>query len=76
MLQKLFWIFIAALQFLFITLKLTGHLSWGWFGVLSPILLPSMVAGVVLTLMCLLGGLGYIIDFNEIQKLLKKNNLK
>ena len=29
---------------IFITLKLTGHISWSWWWVLSPFWLPVMVA--------------------------------
>ena len=30
--------FIHILVLIFITLKLTGHIDWGWFWVLSPLI--------------------------------------
>jgi hypothetical protein len=38
-----FW---DALILLFVGLKLTGHITWSWFWVLSPITIPFIVAVV------------------------------
>jgi len=37
--------FLSLLCILFIGLKLTGHITWSWFWVLSPILVPLMLIG-------------------------------
>lgn len=39
--------FIDALQLLFIALKLTGHINWNWWLVLSPIVV-TVVIGIVI----------------------------
>jgi uncharacterized protein (DUF983 family) len=53
--------FGGLLAILFIGLKLTGHIDWSWWWVLSPLWLPPAVllaiAGVILAL-ALLGLLG------------------
>jgi hypothetical protein len=46
--------FCGALAILFITLKLTGHIDWSWWWVVSPIWLPF----AVLLGLALLGLLG------------------
>lgn len=41
--------FLGILQLIFITLKLTGHITWSWFWVLSPIIFSwALVAAIVL----------------------------
>lgn len=35
--------FLPLLTIVFITLKLTGYITWSWFWVLSPILIPTML---------------------------------
>lgn len=45
--------FCGLLTILFIALKLTGHIEWGWLWVLSPLWIPaaivlSIVAAVVI----------------------------
>ncbi len=46
--------FLGLLQIVFITLKLTEHITWSWWLVLTPTLIPAamvtMVLGVVLML--------------------------
>lgn len=34
------------LGLIFITLKLTGHITWSWWWVLAPFWIPVIVAGV------------------------------
>lgn len=36
--------FLPLLAILFIGLKLTGHIDWHWFWVVSPILIPLVIA--------------------------------
>lgn len=43
--------FIEILTIVFITLKLTGFISWSWWWVLSPILIPLMILIVALSLL-------------------------
>lgn len=35
--------FCGALTILFIGLKLTGHINWGWLWVLSPLWIPTAI---------------------------------
>lgn len=44
------YIDVTLLQTLFIGLKLTGYLTWGWFWVLSPVWVPLTIL-VSLTLL-------------------------
>lgn len=41
---------LGLLTILFIGLKLTGIISWSWFWVLSPVLIPKGLAIVILIL--------------------------
>ena len=47
--------FLGILTLIFITLKLTGHIAWSWWWVLSPLWIPvgivlliAIIAGIVL----------------------------
>ncbi len=53
--------FAGMLALVFITLKLTGHIDWSWWWVLSPIWIPFVIAGavVVVILACALGATIY-----------------
>lgn len=67
---------LGVLQIIFITLKLTGNIDWGWHWVLSPILLPIgivLVGGVIygLALLALIG-LG-VRTYEEVLKKTKKD---
>lgn len=46
---KIYLPFLPILTLIFITLKLTGHIGWSWFWVLSPMLIPFLI-GVILAL--------------------------
>ena len=35
--------FVGPLTIVLITLKLTGHIDWSWFWVLSPLLIPVFI---------------------------------
>lgn len=41
--------FAAILTLIFITLKLTGYVAWGWFAVLAPLWIVFLV-GILLAL--------------------------
>lgn len=43
--------FLTLLTILFIGLKLTGFISWSWFWVLSPFIIPACIALLVIVLM-------------------------
>lgn len=45
--------FMEALFLLFLGLKLTGHVDWSWFWVLSPVWIPAVF---VIVLLCLAFG--------------------
>lgn len=49
-----FSIFLGMLTILFIGLKLTGFISWSWFWVLSPIILPIIVVFIIFLIMLLI----------------------
>jgi len=40
-------IFLTLLTILFIGLKLTKHIDWSWWWVLSPIWIPAIIAVIV-----------------------------
>lgn len=40
--------FTGLLTILFVGLKLTGHLDWSWWWVLSPLWIAGLLAGVAL----------------------------
>lgn len=46
-------IFVPGLTLLFIGLKLTGHITWSWLWVLSPLWLSAAVAVAVVVVMFL-----------------------
>lgn len=51
--------FLGLLTLIFITLKLTRHIFWDWFWVLSPILFPLgvvMVIGIIFLSIVLVRG--------------------
>lgn len=39
--------FLSVLCLLFIGLKLTGHIDWSWWLVLCPIVVESVIAGLM-----------------------------
>lgn len=41
--------FVGLLTIVFITLKLTGHIDWSWWWVLSPIWIVALVVLVILS---------------------------
>lgn len=49
--------FLGLLTLLFITLKLTGHITWSWQLVLAPLLLPAALYVAVITAPFILGWL-------------------
>lgn len=42
--------FIELLTLIFIVLKLTGVINWSWFWVLSPFLIPLIIAASIILL--------------------------
>ena len=45
--------FFSMLTILFIAFKLTDIISWSWFWVLSPILLPLIIIGFIVVVILL-----------------------
>lgn len=45
--------FCSLLTVLFIGLKLTGHIDWSWWWVLSPIWLPAAIILPLLAIICI-----------------------
>jgi hypothetical protein len=46
--------FLSILTVLFIGLKLTGFITWSWWWVLSPIILPLMIFSAMLIIIAVL----------------------
>jgi hypothetical protein len=42
--------FLGILTLIFITLKLTGHIAWSWWWVLSPLWIPLAIALLIATI--------------------------
>lgn len=40
---------LTLLCLIFIALKLSGHISWSWWWVMSPMWMPLIVVGVLVT---------------------------
>ncbi len=58
--------FIGLLTVLFIGLKLTDHIDWSWWWVLSPIwILPALLLGIPAIIFC---GAFAIDGFNSVKK--------
>jgi len=55
--------FGGLLTALFIGLKLTGHIAWSWWWVLSPIWIPVGIALAIIAAVILAVELGKIIDW-------------
>lgn len=49
--------FLSLLTLIFITLKLTGVITWSWWFVLLPITIPAIVATVLILVILLIGSL-------------------
>lgn len=47
--------FTGLLAIVFITLKLTGYITWSWFWVLSPFWIPLAFLGTILLLVMVVG---------------------
>ena len=43
--------FCGLLTLIFITLKLTGYITWSWLWVISPLWLPLAVVGTILVIL-------------------------
>lgn len=46
--------FLTLLCLLFIALKLTGHITWSWFWILSPLLIPFIIGIIVILIIAYL----------------------
>ncbi len=42
--------FLGLLAIVFITLKLTGYITWSWWWVTSPLWIPFAIVGIVIIL--------------------------
>lgn len=47
-------ILTSMLTVLFVYLKLTNQISWGWFWVLSPLTIPLSIAGFLVVLLIII----------------------
>lgn len=57
--------FLPLLTIVFIALKLTGHITWSWFWVLSPMLIPLIL---VVILIFVVGSITVIMDLAKNKK--------
>ncbi len=53
---------LEVLFVVFLTLKLTGNITWSWFWVLSPLLIPWRVIGVILVFAGVIWAVAGILD--------------
>lgn len=60
--------FLEILLFIFITLKLTGVISWSWLWVLSPIWVPAGLIILIFSLVYLF----IFLNFKDVNKRFKK----
>jgi hypothetical protein len=54
--------FVGLLTIVFITLKLTGHIDWSWWWVLSPIWITT---AIVVAILLLLFGVAVYVDLSK-----------
>lgn len=51
--------FLGILTLIFITLKLTGHIAWSWWWVLSPLWIPLAIIlgiGIIVVIIAMITG--------------------
>lgn len=72
--------FTMGLVLLLITLKLTGHITWSWWWVLSPLWGPSVIVLGVLALMlmawCLYLGAAALLDYRDDKRKRRKRKME
>ena len=66
----------GALGLLFIGLKLTGYISWGWFYVLLPLTGPFMIVLAILALLLIAKGADMTVDYINSKRRATKNGNK
>lgn len=49
--------FMTLLAIVFITLKLTGNITWPWLRVLAPIWAPLLLAGIIVYILAIIADL-------------------
>lgn len=54
--------FLPVLTLLFITLKLTGHITWPWMWVLAPMWIPLAIALAVIALIGVFQGVIWLLE--------------
>lgn len=54
--------FLGLLTILFIGLKLTGYITWGWFWVLLPALFPFLIIGFIFGTFIILSLIALILE--------------
>lgn len=57
--------FVGLLAIVFITLKLTGHISWSWVWVLAPIWISAAISLLVLAILGIIMLVIYLADKRE-----------
>ena len=56
-------LFVTVLALIFITLKLTGVITWPWLAVLAPLWIPFVLAALVMVLVLI--GFGVFCTFTK-----------
>lgn len=54
--------FLSILALIFITLKLTGYITWSWWFVLSPIWVPSAIAFTIMLTLLSAYTIGFVLE--------------
>lgn len=57
--------FVYLLTLLFIGLKLTGHITWSWFWVLSPLILMFGFVAILIVVALLFLFVAFLLDDNK-----------
>ena len=65
---------LTVLLIVFIVLKLTDNVEWSWFWVLSPLILPLILVGIVLGCLGLWMSLGWFFSVISGARKRKKND--
>lgn len=60
--------FVGLLTILFIGLKLTNHIDWSWWWVLSPLWIAGLIVVIILTVV----GITFIASERKRQRIYKK----
>jgi TRAP-type C4-dicarboxylate transport system permease small subunit len=68
--------FCGLLTIVFITLKLTHVINWGWKWVLAPLWIPFAIVGAVLLIGLILSFIGHLLRQRENKKRIQQRTIR